>query len=125
MMEVLFRQTVQYYGGYHPGHDVILWLWDILQNDFNKTEKKQFLKVFKFTPSFQLFDTLNLCEFILTVSLNIFDNQLDFGFRPSLLLFLSIVLNIMDYLPTPSPPQKTRLFASSWQEETSTVKTHT
>eukprot|EP00795_Rhopilema_esculentum_P015545 gene15545-6809_t len=33
-----------YYGGYHPGHPVILWLWDVLQNDFSEVEKKQFLK---------------------------------------------------------------------------------
>eukprot|EP00794_Sanderia_malayensis_P014057 gene14057-15521_t len=38
------KQFVQYYGGYHPGHRVILWLWDILENDFNQNEKKQFLK---------------------------------------------------------------------------------
>eukprot|EP00112_Aurelia_sp_Birch-Aquarium-sp1_P007204 Seg1784.8 transcript_id=Seg1784.8/GoldUCD/mRNA.D3Y31 product="Ubiquitin-protein ligase E3B" protein_id=Seg1784.8/GoldUCD/D3Y31 len=38
------KECVQYYGGYHHGHAVIIWLWDILQNDFSETEKKQFLK---------------------------------------------------------------------------------
>ena len=41
----LRRSFTQYYGGYHPGHPVVIWLWDILQNDFSETEKKQFLKV--------------------------------------------------------------------------------
>ena len=39
------RKHTRYYGGYHDRHKVIVWLWDILKNDFNKEEKASFLKV--------------------------------------------------------------------------------
>uniref|UniRef100_A0A8D8R4E0 Ubiquitin-protein ligase E3B n=1 Tax=Cacopsylla melanoneura TaxID=428564 RepID=A0A8D8R4E0_9HEMI len=39
----LRRHTV-YYGGFHDSHKVVLWLWDILNKDFNEEERKLFLK---------------------------------------------------------------------------------
>ncbi|XP_026686282.1 ubiquitin-protein ligase E3B [Diaphorina citri] len=39
----LRRYTV-YYGGFHDSHKVVLWLWDILNKDFNEEERKLFLK---------------------------------------------------------------------------------
>jgi ubiquitin-protein ligase E3 B len=38
------RKYTEYLGGYHANHRVILWLWDILQKDFNTNERAQFLK---------------------------------------------------------------------------------
>ncbi len=40
-----FRKHTQYYGGYHDGHKVVTWLWDVVKNDFNPEEKAAFLKV--------------------------------------------------------------------------------
>lgn len=34
-----------YYGGFHGSHRVIIWLWDILANDFSPDERAMFLKV--------------------------------------------------------------------------------
>ncbi|KAL1381557.1 hypothetical protein pipiens_003410 [Culex pipiens pipiens] len=38
------RKHTQYYGGFHDGHRVVSWLWDILAKDFTEEEKKLFLK---------------------------------------------------------------------------------
>ncbi|XP_031572556.1 ubiquitin-protein ligase E3B-like [Actinia tenebrosa] len=38
------RKHSRYYGGYHSGHRVVVWLWEILEKDFNDKEKSQFLK---------------------------------------------------------------------------------
>uniref|UniRef100_A0A182Y2X1 Ubiquitin-protein ligase E3B n=1 Tax=Anopheles stephensi TaxID=30069 RepID=A0A182Y2X1_ANOST len=38
------RKHTQYYGGFHDGHRVVGWLWDILAKDFTEEEKKLFLK---------------------------------------------------------------------------------
>ncbi|XP_062543372.1 ubiquitin-protein ligase E3B [Armigeres subalbatus] len=38
------RKHTQYYGGFHDGHRVVGWLWDILAKDFSEDEKKLFLK---------------------------------------------------------------------------------
>ncbi|XP_055603110.1 ubiquitin-protein ligase E3B [Uranotaenia lowii] len=38
------RKHTQYYGGFHDGHRVVGWLWDILAKDFSEEEKKLFLK---------------------------------------------------------------------------------
>lgn len=38
------RQHTQYYGGFHDSHKVIIWLWDILNNDFTEQERALFLK---------------------------------------------------------------------------------
>ena len=29
------RRNTSYYGGFHDSHKVIVWLWDILEKDFN------------------------------------------------------------------------------------------
>uniref|UniRef100_A0A670J5B6 Ubiquitin-protein ligase E3B n=1 Tax=Podarcis muralis TaxID=64176 RepID=A0A670J5B6_PODMU len=42
-LEDLKKHTV-YYGGFHGSHRVIIWLWDILANDFNPDERAMFLK---------------------------------------------------------------------------------
>ncbi|XP_066459961.1 ubiquitin-protein ligase E3B [Eleutherodactylus coqui] len=42
-LDDLKKHTV-YYGGFHGSHRVIVWLWDILANDFNSDEKAMFLK---------------------------------------------------------------------------------
>ena len=42
---IIVRRHTHYYGGYHDKHKVIVWLWDILKNDFKKEEKASFLKV--------------------------------------------------------------------------------
>lgn len=42
----LDRRHTRYYGGYHNGHKVISWLWDIVTNDFTPQERALFLKVF-------------------------------------------------------------------------------
>uniref|UniRef100_A0A8C7DS45 Ubiquitin-protein ligase E3B n=1 Tax=Naja naja TaxID=35670 RepID=A0A8C7DS45_NAJNA len=42
-LEDLKKHTV-YYGGFHGSHRVILWLWDILANDFSPEERGMFLK---------------------------------------------------------------------------------
>jgi len=47
------RSNTRYYGGYHGGHPTILWLWDIIMNDFTTAEKKLFLKVFLILSSSQ------------------------------------------------------------------------
>lgn len=39
------RRNTQYYGGFHDNHRVILWLWEILENDFSEEERRLFLKV--------------------------------------------------------------------------------
>ena len=39
------RKNVQYWGGLHSGHRLIKWLWEILENDFNREERGLFLKV--------------------------------------------------------------------------------
>uniref|UniRef100_A0A915K9A7 Ubiquitin-protein ligase E3B n=1 Tax=Romanomermis culicivorax TaxID=13658 RepID=A0A915K9A7_ROMCU len=38
------KQNVQYYGGFHSNHRVIIWLWDILENNFTIEERRLFLK---------------------------------------------------------------------------------
>ncbi|ODN04927.1 Ubiquitin-protein ligase E3B [Orchesella cincta] len=38
------RRNTQYYGGFHDNHRVILWLWEILENDFAEDERRLFLK---------------------------------------------------------------------------------
>lgn len=38
------RKHTSYYGGYHDNHRVIVWLWDILKNDFTEKERSLFLK---------------------------------------------------------------------------------
>ena len=38
------RANTTYYGGYHNKHRVINWLWEIVDKDFNETEKSAFLK---------------------------------------------------------------------------------
>ncbi|KAF8358771.1 oxi-1 [Pristionchus pacificus] len=38
------RKHVQYYGGFHSGHRLIKWLWQILENDFSAEERRLFLK---------------------------------------------------------------------------------
>nr|XP_020657546.1 ubiquitin-protein ligase E3B [Pogona vitticeps] len=42
-LEDLKKHTV-YYGGFHGSHRVIIWLWDILANDFSADERAMFLK---------------------------------------------------------------------------------
>ncbi|KAM4649412.1 ubiquitin-protein ligase E3B isoform 2-T3 [Amazona ochrocephala] len=42
-LEDLKKHTV-YYGGFHGSHRVIIWLWDILGNDFSPEERAMFLK---------------------------------------------------------------------------------
>uniref|UniRef100_A0A6I8SCR5 Ubiquitin-protein ligase E3B n=1 Tax=Xenopus tropicalis TaxID=8364 RepID=A0A6I8SCR5_XENTR len=42
-LDDLKKHTV-YYGGFHGSHRVIIWLWDILANDFSSEEKAMFLK---------------------------------------------------------------------------------
>ncbi|XP_056384821.1 ubiquitin-protein ligase E3B [Hyla sarda] len=42
-LDDLKKHTV-YYGGFHGSHRVIVWLWDILANDFTSEEKAMFLK---------------------------------------------------------------------------------
>ncbi|XP_028680404.1 ubiquitin-protein ligase E3B [Erpetoichthys calabaricus] len=42
-LEDLKKHTV-YYGGFHSSHRVIVWLWDILANDFTPEERAMFLK---------------------------------------------------------------------------------
>jgi len=52
----VFRRHTQYYGGFHNGHRVISWLWDILKRDFSPHERSLFLKVsFYFCFPFILF----------------------------------------------------------------------
>jgi hypothetical protein len=41
------RANTTYYGGYHNKHRVINWLWEIVEKDFNESEKSAFLKVNK------------------------------------------------------------------------------
>jgi len=41
------RAHTQYYGGFHSNHRVVLWLWDVLENDFTPEERRLFLKVSK------------------------------------------------------------------------------
>ena len=36
---------MRYSGGFHAGHRVIVWLWDILKNEFSENERSLFLKV--------------------------------------------------------------------------------
>ncbi|XP_065830914.1 ubiquitin-protein ligase E3B-like [Oscarella lobularis] len=38
------KKHVQYFGGFHPAHKVVRWLWDTVANDFNSKEKALFLK---------------------------------------------------------------------------------
>ncbi|KAI8477621.1 Ubiquitin-protein ligase E3B, partial [Branchiostoma belcheri] len=38
------KKYTQYYGGFHPAHRVVIWLWDILAKDFTNDERKAFLK---------------------------------------------------------------------------------
>lgn len=44
ILSFLRKHTV-YYGGFHGSHRVIIWLWDILANDFSPEERAMFLKV--------------------------------------------------------------------------------
>ena len=38
------RKHTHYYGGFHDSHRVIIWLWDILEKDFEVRERALFLK---------------------------------------------------------------------------------
>ena len=38
------RKHTHYYGGFHDSHRVIIWLWDILEKDFDIRERALFLK---------------------------------------------------------------------------------
>lgn len=38
------KHHTEYHGGYHSGHKVISWLWDILANEFDVEERGKFLK---------------------------------------------------------------------------------
>lgn len=38
------RKHIKYFGGFHSSHKVILWLFDILKNDFTPEKRRQFLK---------------------------------------------------------------------------------
>lgn len=38
------KENVQYWGGLHAQHRLIKWLWDIVQFDFNRSERALFLK---------------------------------------------------------------------------------
>jgi len=38
------RRNTSYYGGFHDSHKVVVWLWEILEKDFNDKEKGGFLK---------------------------------------------------------------------------------
>lgn len=38
------RKYTKYFGGFHSGHRVICWLWDILEKDFSPEELRLFLK---------------------------------------------------------------------------------
>eukprot|EP00095_Tigriopus_kingsejongensis_P002315 snap_masked-scaffold347_size200506-processed-gene-0.2 protein:Tk02315 transcript:snap_masked-scaffold347_size200506-processed-gene-0.2-mRNA-1 annotation:"ubiquitin-protein ligase e3b isoform x1" len=38
------RKHTHYYGGFHDSHRVIIWLWDILEKDFNAQERSAFLR---------------------------------------------------------------------------------
>ncbi|KRZ11501.1 Ubiquitin-protein ligase E3B, partial [Trichinella zimbabwensis] len=38
------RKHTQYFGGFHNNHRVIVWLWEILANDFSVEERRLFLK---------------------------------------------------------------------------------
>ena len=38
------RKHTHYYGGFHDNHRVIIWLWDILEKDFDVRERALFLK---------------------------------------------------------------------------------
>lgn len=50
MLSVPRKHTV-YYGGFHGSHRVIIWLWDILANDFSPEERAMFLKVTALSPA--------------------------------------------------------------------------
>ncbi|XP_040567057.1 ubiquitin-protein ligase E3B [Lepeophtheirus salmonis] len=38
------RRHTHYYGGFHDSHKVIVWLWEILDRDFDDKERSSFLK---------------------------------------------------------------------------------
>ena len=38
------RKHTHYYGGFHDNHRVIIWLWDILERDFDIRDRALFLK---------------------------------------------------------------------------------
>ena len=38
------RKHTHYYGGFHDSHRVVIWLWDILEKDFDIRERALFLK---------------------------------------------------------------------------------
>ncbi len=38
------RRHTHYYGGFHDSHKVIVWLWDILEKEFDPKERVAFLK---------------------------------------------------------------------------------
>jgi ubiquitin-protein ligase E3 B len=38
------KKNVEYLGGFHPGHQIVRWLWDVLCKDFTTAEKALFLK---------------------------------------------------------------------------------
>ena len=42
----VFRKHVEYLGGFHPGHQIVRWLWDVICKDFTAEEKALFLKVY-------------------------------------------------------------------------------
>ena len=39
------RKHVEYMGGFHPSHQIVRWLWDVVGKDFDACEKGLFLKV--------------------------------------------------------------------------------
>ena len=40
----IYRRHVVYYGGFHSSHRVVRWLWDVLEHDYNPTQRSAFLK---------------------------------------------------------------------------------
>ena len=44
------KSNVQYWGGLHSGHRLVKWLWEILENDFDREERALFLRFVTSTP---------------------------------------------------------------------------
>jgi ubiquitin-protein ligase E3 B len=55
------KRNVQYLNGLHSSHRLIKWLWEILENDFNREERALFLKFVTSSPKPPLlgFSSLN------------------------------------------------------------------
>merc|ERR1712173_459474 len=39
------RKHTHYYGGFHDNHRVIIWLWDILERDFDIRDRALFFEI--------------------------------------------------------------------------------